>query len=503
MTFWLQGKRMTSQIVLDILTKRLKSGPDLNLLPPEHKAAMKARVKWLSIALSHQLPPAGTHWTFWLLLAGRGAGKTRSAAEATWWNAWSLPNSRWLVSAPTSGDIRDVCFEGDSGLMHVIPSEIIDSYSRSLHEIKLINGSVLKGIAASEPERFRGPQFHGGWCDELAAWEYLDEAWDMIQFGLRLGARPQLLCTTTPKPKPLVNDLVKRNGKDVVCTTASTYANLANLAPTFRAQILQYEGTQLGRQEIHAEILDPEESGIIKRAWWKLWSKDKPLPGFEYIVMSLDTAFTEKSVDRKNHDPDPTACSVWGMFRHEKKPNFLLLDCWEDHLGLPDLIERVKKEYKVRYGDDDMKPMIAPMIGPKQSMFGGRSPDLLIIEDKGSGISLRQMLAREDLLSYPYNPGHADKLQRLHAVSHLFAHGHVWVVESEKRPGQPRTWAEPLMAQVCSFHGERSIKHDDYVDSTTQALRLLADRNQVSVTREPEDPIPRKPVVERYNPYAA
>ena len=148
--------------------------------------------------------------------------------------------------------------------------------------------------------------------------------------------------------------------------------------------------------------------------------------------------------------------------------------------------------------------MIKPIIGPKQSYLTGRSPDLLIIEDKGSGISLRQMLAREDILAYPYNPGRADKLQRLHAVSHLFAHGFVWVVESDKRPGNPRSWAEPLISQLCSFTGEGSIKHDDFVDSTTQALRLLADRGYVSVT---------KPVMDRskaaeykpqlVNPYAA
>jgi predicted phage terminase large subunit-like protein len=180
----------------------------------------------------------------------------------------------------------------------------------------------------------------------------------------------------------------------------------------------------------------------------------------------------------------------------------LLLDCWQDHLGLPALIERVKKEWTVRYGDEDTRPMIKPLVGPKQSMFGGKAPDLMIIEDKGSGISLRQMLAREDILAYPYNPGRADKLQRLHAVSHLFAHGFVWVVESDKRPGNPRSWADPLISQLCSFHGEGSIKHDDFVDSTTQALRLLADRNSLSVTRKAEDRVERESKPRLVNPYA-
>ena len=111
-----------------------------------------------------------------MLLAGRGAGKTRCAAEWLWWEAWSQPNTRWLVSAPTSGDVRDVCFEGDSGLKSVIPEILIEDYIKSLHEIKLKNGSIIKGIAASEPSRFRGPQFHGGWLDELAAWFLLRRA---------------------------------------------------------------------------------------------------------------------------------------------------------------------------------------------------------------------------------------------------------------------------------------------------------------------------------------
>ena len=284
-------------------------------------------------------------WTIWLLLAGRGAGKTRCAAEWTWWEAWSHPNTRWLVSAPTSSDVRDVCFEGDSGLLKVIPEELVADYIKSLHEMKLINGSIIKGIPASEPNRFRGPQFHGGWLDELAAWEYLDDSWDMLNFGMRLGKRPRLICTTTPKPKPLIVDLVNREGDDVVFTTASTYDNIHNLAPTFQKQILQYEGTKLGRQEIHAEILDPEEAGIVKRDWFRLWDSEKPLPQFQYVVQSYDCATSDKT---KN---DPTACTVWGIFKPspDKPTSVMLIDCWEEYLQYPDLRPRVVEEYGAIY----------------------------------------------------------------------------------------------------------------------------------------------------------
>ena len=162
--------------------------------------------------------------------------------------AIEMPDSRWLVSAPTSGDIRGTCFEGDSGLLSVIPEGLIADYNKSLHEIKLINGAFIKGIPASEPERFRGGQWHGAWLDELAAWDYLQESWDMIMFAVRLGSRTRIIASTTPKPKPLIMELLGRENDDVVVTKASTYVNVKNLAPSFQKQILQYEGTNLGRQ---------------------------------------------------------------------------------------------------------------------------------------------------------------------------------------------------------------------------------------------------------------
>ena len=143
------------------------------------------------------------------------AGTYADAPENLGWWAWEQPNTRWLVSAPTSGDLKSTCFEGDSGLLKVIPPELVAKYNSSLHEITLINGSLIKGIPASEPERFRGPQFHGGWLDELAAWEYLRESWDMIQFGIRLGTRTKLIASTTPKPKEVVLELIDREGDDV------------------------------------------------------------------------------------------------------------------------------------------------------------------------------------------------------------------------------------------------------------------------------------------------
>jgi predicted phage terminase large subunit-like protein len=442
--------------------QRLKAGPSLNLASAQFQAATKARSKWLlHQANKHQVTPKGKWWTIWLLLAGRGAGKTRCAAEWLWWEAWTKPETRWLVSAPTSGDVRDVCFEGDSGLIKVIPDILVENYNKSQHEITLVNGSIIKGIAASEPDRFRGPQFHGGWCDELAAWQYLDEAWNMLQFGMRLGKSPKIICTTTPKPKPLIMDLVERDGEDVVYTSATTFDNLQNLAPTFKQQILQYEGTKLGRQEIYAEILDPEEAGIVKRNWFKLWPNDKPLPRFEFVLQSYDCATSDKT---KN---DPTACTVWGVFKPsaDKPMSVMLIDCWEEYMQYPDLRPKVVEEATSIYGDENE--------------FGhGKKVDLILIEDKSAGISLIQDLQRAGLPIRSYNPGNADKMMRLNIVSPIIHKGRVYIPESSVNEGCARDWAEILIKQICAFP---EVRHDDLVDSTSQALRYLRDSGLIVI----------------------
>ena len=473
-----------TQLAQRIVEKIGENSDKLNSLPSEHQAALKARIAWLARAGGHQIEPKGDWWTVWLLLAGRGAGKTRCAAEWIWWNAWSNPNTRWLVSAPTSADVRDTCFEGDSGLMNVIPNELVEDYNKSYHELKLINGSIIKGISASEPARFRGPQFHGGWCDELAAWDYLDDAWDMLNFGMRLGERPQIICTTTPKPKPLIVDLISRDGDDVVYTSASTYDNIDNLAPTFKKQILQYEGTSIGRQEIYAEMIDPEEAGIVKRPWFRLWPADKPLPRFQFIVQSYDCATSDKT-----HN-DPTAMTVWGVFKpsDDKPVSVMLIDCWTEHLQYPELRPRVVEEYSSIYGDEDEWGV-------------GKKVDMVLIEDKSAGISLIQDLQRAGLPVRSYNPGKADKMMRLNIISPLIEKGRVYLPESTNNAGCARDWCEPLINQLCSFP---EVRHDDLVDSTTQALRILRDMGFLTIDYIPDnsDLYVDETKPRRVNPYA-
>jgi predicted phage terminase large subunit-like protein len=331
-----------------------------------------------------------------------------------------------------------------------------------------------------------GVLVHNCWGDESAAWGggnpvKAREVYDMMMFGLRLGTNPQVVFTTTPKPIPLVRKLIKDAETDstVLVVRGNTYENKDNLAPNFFKEIAQYEGTQLGRQEIHAEVLDPEESGIIKRSWFKLWPSKTALPKFEYIIQSYDTAFTDKT------ENDPTACSTWGVFQTGGVYSVLLCDFWTDHLTFDDLRERMIDEFDSKYGDSS------------------RRPDIILIEDKGSGISIRQSLQKAGLPVRAYNPGRADKTQRLHVVSHLIANGHVWLPESEKFPGEPRTWVAPFVEQVCSFP---LVEHDDAVDTMTQALKLLNDQSWLSVREveeeEPEDIDYEEQRHSRENPYA-
>jgi predicted phage terminase large subunit-like protein len=366
----------------------------------------------------------------------------------------------------------------------VIPSALVSKYNSSLHELTLVNGSLIKGIPASEPERFRGPQFHGGWLDELAAWEYLQEAWDMIQFGIRLGTHTKLIASTTPKPKDVVMDLIARDGDDVTVTRASTYSNIANLAPSFQKQILQYEGTNLGRQEIHAEIIDPEEGGIVKRDWFKLWPDGKPFPKFEFVIQSVDVATSEKTVN------DPTAHITFGVFKPQDGGMCaMVIDCWQAHLQYPDLRPRIVDEYETVYGEGKEKKRV----------------DMLLIEDKSAGISLIQDLRRAGLPVIPYNPGRADKIQRLSIVANIIKAGRLWVPESGVRKGYVRDWAEGMISQVCSF--PEGTAHDDFVDALSQALRYLRDAGWLTID------FPRQWVDEedyidaggrkRENPYAA
>lgn len=465
---------------------------------------LRWKMLWKARARRKQIPPS-TSWKVFGIRSGRGFGKTLTGANWIGQAAASDPGSYNFVIAPTHDDVRYVAFEGPTGLFSVIPPQLIADCNLTLPSITLTNRSIIRGFAAVAPERLRGPQAHRIWCDEIASWREPARCWDNFMFGLRLGKLPQVLWTGTPKPTAFMRKLCHPSMTDAL-VLGSTYENAENLPDVYYENVAKYEGTKIGRQELYGELIDPEEAGFVKRSHWRLWSANKSLPRFKFIVLSLDTAFTEKTFDKTEQENDPTACSVWGMFEHERKEHIMLLDCWEEHLGFPELIRRVKREKNLTYGDAD-EPLIKVVYPGQRPIHHGRKPDLILIEDKGSGISLRQSLSMENVFAEPYNPGGMDKLSRLHAVSPLFPHGRIWAVESNSNRGQPRAWADPLITQVCSYVGEGSVDHDDLLDTTTQALKFLMDKFRMTFTNRMDPDEKTKEALERLkkrksgNPY--
>jgi len=454
---------------------------EFNAYPLHDRIAKIAHSEWVKSAHKYQIPPPlKIDYTVWMMLAGRGAGKTRSAAEALWWWCWLVPNSRGLVLAPTSSDVKFTCFEGQSGLLSVIPKELIVDYNKQDHQIKLVNGSSIRGISADSYERLRGPQFHFAWCDELAAFQYIQEAWDMMMFGLRLGDQPRVIVTTTPKPKDLILDLIGREGDDVIIDRASTYENKANLAESFSKQLETYRGSKLYDQEVLGLVVDLEDGKVVTRDMFQMYPAGKPFPKFEYILQSYDCAYTDKSYN------DPTAFTTWGVFKPMDGPmSVMLIDCWAEHLTFPKLKDRAMDEWRVSYGEGK----------------DAKRPDLILVEEKAAGLSLIQELQKAHLIVRGYNPGRADKMQRLQITAAIFATKRVWLPESEVHKGYVKDWVEGFLSQICAFPDST---HDDYVDSATQAMRWLKDGGWLDIDPEPlyddDDYFDAQPA--RVNPYA-
>lgn len=256
---------------------------------------------WAFWARPNQLAPTGD-WRTWLVLAGRGFGKTRTGAE---WARACVESGRYgrlALVAPTAADARDVMVEGESGVLAVCPPNNKPLYEPSKRRLTWKSGAIATVYSADEPDRLRGPQHDAVWGDELAAWRY-PETYDMLMFGLRLGVDPKAVFTTTPRPVRLVRDLLLDT--DCTVTRGSTYDNRTNLAPAFYKQIVKkYEGTRLGRQELYAELLDDVEGALWTRAMIKAAAV---LPDMQRVIVAVDPAVTS------GEDSDETGIVVAGV----------------------------------------------------------------------------------------------------------------------------------------------------------------------------------------------
>lgn len=271
----------------------------------EHPAEIRpGYAPWRTIARENQVAPeepAG--WWMWLILAGRGFGKTRTGAE------WVHENidryGRWHFVAPTASDARDTMVEGESGILATAPPGKRPLYEPSKRRLTWPNGATALLFSAEEPERLRGPQCEAFWADEVAAWKYLRETWDQLMFGFRLGEQPRGVATTTPKPLPLIKELLKMGG--VAITRGSTYENRANLSPVFLQTILaRYEGTRLGRQELNAEILEDVEGALWSLAMIEAL-RVREHPPLTRVVVAIDPAVTSGA------ESDETGIVVAGL----------------------------------------------------------------------------------------------------------------------------------------------------------------------------------------------
>lgn len=281
---------------------------------------------WQLWARDDQLPPPLSQglgpWTTWLILGGRGAGKTRAGAE--WVRGLALgqppfadsPVERIALIGETLGDARAVMVDGPSGLLAIHPPAERPAYNASRRELTWPNGVVAQLFSADDPQSLRGPQFGAAWADELAKWRYAADAWDMLQFCLRLGERPRQAVTTTPRPIPLLKRLLADPATAV--SRAATDANAANLSPSFLGAIVgRYQGTRLGRQELGGEMIEDRADALWQRAALDA-ARLGEAPPLARIVVAVDPPVTSGAA--------ADACGIVAAGRAEDGRAFVLAD---------------------------------------------------------------------------------------------------------------------------------------------------------------------------------
>lgn len=397
----------------------------------------RLRDDWSLWARADQLPPAGD-WTTWLLMGGRGAGKTRAGAE--WVKATALgrapfadaPAGRIALVGETFADVRDVMIEGVSGLLRIHRRAERPTWKPSLRRLEWPNGAVAQAFSSEDPEALRGPQFEIAWADEIAKWRHAEEVWDMLQFGLRLGDRPRQVATTTPRPVPLVKRLVA----DPACAVAraSTRANAFNLAPRFLDAVVgRYAGTRLGRQELDGELIEDRDDALWRRDEIDR-SRIDVAPDLVRIVVAVDPPATSGA----NAD----ACGIVAAGISEAGIGHVLADASSRGLR--------PNEWAAR----------------AVALFEGLEADALVVEVNQGGEMVETVL-RQVAPDLPVKPVRASrgKWTRAEPVAALYAQGRVRHVGSFPE----------LEDELCDFgpEGLSSGRSPDRMDALVWALAAL------------------------------
>jgi len=288
---------------------------------------------WRFWARPDQIAPDG-NWRVWLIMAGRGFGKTRCGAE---WVHEQIRQGRERIAlvGETKADVRDVMVEGESGIL-ATAGRNRPLYEPSKRRLTWPNGAIGVCYSGDEPDQLRGPQHDAAWLDELAKYRYAEETWSNLDLGLRLGESPQAVITTTPRPVQIMRELVA--DELVTVTRGSTYDNLQNLAESFAKRIVErYEGTRLGRQELHAEILDDVVGALWSREMIDAHRLRETPPHFERIVVGVDPAVTS------GEDADETGILVAGMIGNR---GYIVEDLSGQYTPQEWAIQAIKAYYK-------------------------------------------------------------------------------------------------------------------------------------------------------------
>jgi phage terminase large subunit-like protein len=274
----------------------------LDSLTPEQTANL--RWHWPFWARPNQILPEGD-WNTWLVLAGRGFGKTRIGSETIrQWACGSTPLSkgrygRIALVAETAADARDVMVEGESGILACHPKEFRPIYEKTNRKLEWPNGAKAYLYNAVEPDQLRGPQHDAAWGDELAKWRYAQDTWDQLAFGLRLGDKPRAIITTTPRPIPVIRRLISDDTVHV--TRGSTFDNSDNLAEAFLHQVQdKYGGTRLGRQELEGEILEDIPGALWRRQDLDEHRLSNAPDDLERIIVAVDPATSAEEGSDEN-----------------------------------------------------------------------------------------------------------------------------------------------------------------------------------------------------------
>ncbi len=401
---------------------------------------------WRMKARPEQLSPAGD-WAVWVVLAGRGWGKTRTGSEWVHEQVAMGTASRIALVAATAADARDVLIEGPSGILATAPKHARPEYEPSRRKLTWPNGAVAMTYSADEPERLRGPEHDAAWTDELAAWRYAD-AWDQLQLGLRMG-RPRCVVTTTPKPVKLIRDLLAREGRDVVVTRGRTMDNRANLAPQFLESIeAKYGGTRLGRQELEGEFLQDTPGSLWQRDWIDRDRVEKA-PELRRIVVAVDPATT-------NHEgSDATGIMVVGQGHDEHL--YVLADLTGKY-SPPEWARKAVEAYE-RY-----------------------SADRIVGETNQGGQMVEHTIRAIDP-SVPYKGVHASrgKTARAEPISALYEQRKVHHVGIGKASEPLLALEDQMLAFTSDFDRARAGYSPDRVDALVWAMTELAVKRQVPV----------------------